>query len=259
MSTNAGLDNRFKLLLGLAALAVAGVFLLVPAIPQDLAYHQFADRNAHFGVPNFWNVATNLPFLLVGLAGIRELYRGTPAILPEFRAGYLWFFAGVALVGPGSAYYHWAPDNSTLVWDRLPMTVAFVALFAVIIAEYIAVTAGRALLWPLLAIGIFSVFYWHLTEVRGRGDLRLYGLVQFLPLVLIPSIMLMFRSRFGGTAYLWTLTGAYALAKAAESLDEPIYRLFQPWLSGHGLKHLLAAAGAYCFLLAIRRRKEATP
>lgn len=253
MNATLSFHRKLQLLIGLSGLAIVGTFLLAPPIPQDPAYHLFADRNTHFGIPNFWNVATNLPFLVVGLAGLRELHRGTPAILPEFRMGYRVFFAGIALVGPGSAYYHLAPDNLTLVWDRLPMTLAFMALLAIVIAEYIAVPAGRAFLWPLLFVGIVSVFYWHLTEVQGHGDLRLYGLVQFLSLLVIPLILLLFRSRFGGAAYLWAALAAYGLAKVAELLDEPLFQLMAP-LSGHALKHLLAALGAYAFLLAIRRR-----
>ncbi|QJD30036.1 ceramidase domain-containing protein [Methylococcus geothermalis] len=249
--------QKERLLLVLAALAVIGA-LCVPAIPQDPAYHGFADGNARFGIPNFWNVMSNLPFLLIGLAGVLEVCRGRPAILAEFRIAYLIFFAGVALVAPGSAYYHLNPNNATLVWDRLPMTVAFMALFAIVVAEYLSVPLGRRLLWPLLAIGIVSVFYWDFTETRGRGDLRLYGLVQFLPMALIPLILLLFRSRFGGTAYLWAVFGAYAAAKAAELLDEPIFRMFHP-LSGHALKHLLAALGVSIFLAAIRRRSTVSP
>ncbi|UZR28550.1 ceramidase domain-containing protein [Methylococcus mesophilus] len=249
--------QKERLLLVLAALAVT-VALFVPAIPQDPAYHRFADGTARFGIPNFWNVVSNLPFLAVGLAGVLDVYRGRPAILGEFHIAYLIFFAAVALVAPGSAYYHLNPNNATLVWDRLPMTVAFMALFSIVLAEYVSVALGRRLLWPLLVIGVVSVFYWDFTEAQGRGDLRLYGLVQFLPMLLIPPILLLFRSRFGGTAYLWAVLGAYAVAKAAELLDEPIFRIFHP-LSGHALKHLLAALGVYIFLAAIRRRSTVSP
>ncbi|MGZ8218161.1 ceramidase domain-containing protein [Methylomagnum sp.] len=245
-------DRKIQILLGLTALAVIGAFL-VPAIPQNPAYHQFADQSARLGIPNFWNVATNLPFLFVGLAGIRELYHGRPVIVPTLWLAYLIFFGGVALVGPGSAYYHLSPDNDSLLWDRLPMTLAFMALLPIIVGEYIDPAAGRRLLRPLLVAGTGSVLYWHLSERLGQGDLRWYGLVQFLPMLLIPLIMLMFRSRFTGAAYLWAMLGAYAAAKLAEFLDGPIFRLLYPF-SGHALKHLLAALGVYGFLLAIRRR-----
>lgn len=246
-------DRKIQILLGITAVAVVAAWL-VPAIPQNPAYHQFADQSAHLGIPNFWNVATNLPFLAIGLAGVRELYHGRPVIVPELWLAYLAFFGGVALVGPGSAYYHLAPDNDTLVWDRLPMTLAFMAFLSIIVGEYIAVATGRHLLRPLLLVGVGSVLYWHVGERLGHGDLRLYGLVQFLPMLLIPLILLMFRPRHTGAAYLWAMLGAYLAAKLAESLDGPIFRALYP-LSGHALKHLLAALGVYGFLVAIRWRK----
>lgn len=249
-----GNSYKVKLLIGFALLAVIGTFALVPAIPQNPSYHQFADRGAHFGIPNFWDVTSNLPFFLVGLAGIRALYRGEAVIQPELRPSYLAFFLGVASVGPGSMVYHLAPDNATLVWDRLPMTIAFMALFSFVIAEYLSVPAGRALLWPLLVIGFISVFYWRFTEVQGRGDLRLYGLMQFLPLAMIPMIMLLCRPAFSDAAYLWALMGAYAVAKVAEFLDVPIFHVFP--LSGHSIKHLVAALGVYWFLLGLQRRSK---
>lgn len=182
------------------------------------------------------------------------MYRGKLAVVAEFRAGYLLFFIGLALVGPGSAWYHLAPDNAGLVWDRLPMTLGFMAFFTVIIAEYIAVPAGRALLWPLVLAGLASVLYWKISEARGQGDLRWYGLVQFLPMLLIPLILLLFRPSFTGAAYPWTMLGAYGAAKLAEFLDAPLFQMFHP-LSGHTLKHLLAASAAYIFLMGLRGRK----
>jgi hypothetical protein len=251
---NSHIDSRARchILMGLVLLAILGT-LLLPAIPQDPAYHRFADRATRFGIPNFWNVVSNLPFLAVGLLGIRELYRGTLAIVPELRAGYGLFFLGIALIGPGSAYYHAAPDNARLVWDRLPMTLAFMAFLAIVIAEHISVPAARKLLWPLIAAGLASIIYWRLSEARGHGDLRPYALIQFLPILLIPLILLMFRSSFTGSAYLWALLGAYGAAKLLELFDEPVFRWLNP-VSGHTLKHVLAALGAYCFLLGLRRR-----
>lgn len=253
MNKNSDSLKKCRILIGLSVLAAIGT-LFAPAIPQNPAYHSFADQNTRFGLPNFWNVASNLPFLLVGLAGIRELYRGKPAIVRELRAAYLAFFIGIAAVGLGSAYYHTAPDNARLLWDRLPMTIAFMAFFAIIIAEYISVRAGRTLLWPLVLTGLASVLYWQASEARGHGDLRWYGLVQFLPVLLIPLILLMFRPSFTGAPLLWAMLAAYAAAKFAEAFDEWIFRVAFP-ISGHALKHLIAALSAYCFLVALRGRR----
>src|SRR5215467_13015198 len=162
---------------GLTAVSLAGL-LLLPPIPQDQSYHQFADQRTIFGIPNFWNVVSNIPFLAVGLAGLRR-FRQDPATVV--------FFLGVFLTGFGSSYYHWDPSDGTLFWDRLPMTLGFVAILCGAIAERIDATAGRVLLWPLLVLGVFSLLWW-----RWADDLRLYAWVQFFPCLSLPVLFLLF-------------------------------------------------------------------
>src|SRR5450631_1035735 len=108
-------------------------------ITQDPGYHDFADRRGMINIPNFYNVLSNLPFVVIGIMGMRLAgsERATGG-LPELRVLYLTFFIGVFLAGFGSAYYHYHPDNQTLLWDRLPMTIAFMALFSAIIGETIS-------------------------------------------------------------------------------------------------------------------------
>ena len=144
---------QHRLLGAVVIAAMVGAFWLEP-IPQDLAYHEFADQRALLGIPNFWNVATNAPFLIVGLLGLTSLSRlpGTALCLPCIV-----FCVGVALVSFGSAHYHRVPSNATLVWDRLPMTVAFMALFSAVIQDRVSEQLGRVLLWPLVIAGIASI------------------------------------------------------------------------------------------------------
>jgi hypothetical protein len=249
--------NNFRLscLAGFTLLAIVVVFF-IPPIPQDPAYHDFADQRTLHGVPNFWNVASNLPFVIAGLLGLLVLAGRKPLTggLPELKWAYVVFFAGVLLTGFGSAYYHLDPVNESLVWDRLPMTLAFMAFFSIIVGEYLSPGAGRALLWPLLLVGMLSIVYWHMTERAGDGDLRPYGLVQFLPMVLIPMILLMFHSRLNGSVFLWANIAAYALSKITEHYDAEIYALTGT-LSGHSIKHVLAAVGTLFICLALRRRR----
>ena len=249
--------RRARLLVVLGLLMV-GVTALVPPIAQDPAYHHFADQRGLLGVPNLLNVASNLPFLVVGALGLLFLagdHRGGgPAfIAPEERRPYWPFFTGVALTSVGSAYYHWRPDNATLFWDRLPMTVAFMGLLASVIGERVSRRAGQRLLWPLLIAGVGSTLYWHLGELRGMGDLRPYGLVQFGSMVLVPLILVLFPARYTGTAYLWLSLGWYALAKACEYFDHGLLAL--TGVSGHTWKHLASAASAYWILRMLARRR----
>jgi len=218
------------------AAAVAGVFLL-DAIPQDPAYHVFADRRVLFGIPNFWNVATNLPFLIVGLAGWATIRRiASPPLATHYRL----LCIAIALVAFGSGWYHLAPSNASLVWDRLPMTVAFMALFSALLADRVSWLLGRALLWPLVVAGMASIAWWMRTEAVGAGDLRAYALVQFLPMLLTPLVLLLWRE--GGLAArpLWLAIAAYALAKLAEHFDAAIFAA-TGFVGGHAVKHLLAA------------------
>lgn len=241
------------LMAALSAVAVAIAFLL-PPIPQDPAYHAFADRSVLLGIPNFWNVASNLPFVLVGILGLRR----TPELQPHLPVpAYLLFFMAVLLVGAGSAYYHYAPDSNTLVWDRLPMTIAFMALFSIVVSDRIAVQIGRWLLWPLVLAGVASVLYWDWTELQGRGDLRAYGLVQFLPMLLIPLMLATSKGTALSGPWLWLTLVVYALAKLTEHYDAAIY-VMTGFVSGHSLKHLLGALAVYFVLLAVASRGRST-
>jgi hypothetical protein len=253
----------FRLRVGVVAgLGLAAVALLFswPPLPQRPSYHDFADQRPLLGVPHGLNVLSNLPFLLVGGLGLWFCLRGEGARAgksfetPAERWPYVLFFLGVGLTAFGSAYYHMEPNNDRLLWDRLPMSVAFMALFASVLAERVSRRVGLALLAPLVALGIGSVLYWHWTEAQGRGDLRPYYVVQFYPLLALPPLLLLFPPRYTRTADLVAALGWYVLAKFCEDpLDAAFYAL-GGWVSGHTLKHLLAALGASWILHMIAKR-----
>ncbi|OOZ40663.1 hypothetical protein BOW53_06945 [Solemya pervernicosa gill symbiont] len=245
--------------LGAVLIAVAGLLGVIVlfaqgAIPQDTAYHDFKDQRTIMGVPNFWNVLSNLPFLIVGAIGFYKVtISDRLKIIINFRIAYGLLFAGTALVSLGSGYYHLWPNNETLVWDRLPMTFAFMALFSIVISEYIFVDLGRRLFVPLVIVGVASVAYWHVTELRGEGDLRFYALVQFFPMLAIPIILLTFRSMFTTASGYWWLFVAYLAAKLLEHFDGEVYSLLG-FISGHSLKHVAAALGVYVLMVSYQRR-----
>lgn len=244
---------------GLIALITVGVLAALSVhgpIPQSTGYHAFADNRAMWSVPNFLEVFSNSFFVLVGLLGVYELSaKGALKIVDENRAAYKMFFAGVALVGLGSGYYHLAPTNATLVWDRIPMTVAFMALFSVIVSEFVSIRSGVKVLVPLVAAGVLSVLYWFWTEAAGRGDLRPYILVQFLPLIVTPVILVCFPSKFTKVSGYWWLLAAYAVAKLFEHFDQEIFGLLG-FVSGHTLKHVASAMGVYILLVSYSRRRS---
>lgn len=239
-------DWRHALLAGVVVLAV-GAVMAMPPIPQDLAYHEFADQRTILGIPNFWNVASNLPFLLAGLYGL-WLARVLPAPLPRPAAVVL--AAGIAAVSLGSGWYHLAPDNASLAWDRLPMTVAFMALLSLVASDRVSPDWGKRLMWPLLLAGVASVAWWQLGEARGAGDLRPYALVQFLSMLLIAVMLLLYPSRQLPAAPLWWALALYALAKLAEHFDAAVFAGLGG-VSGHSIKHLLAALAAGLIVHAV--------
>ena len=236
---------------------VALVFLLLPRIPQPQAYHHFADRRSFLGIPNFGDVVSNLPFAVVGLWGLLFVLRLKPDdkrfLDSRERWPYLLVFAGLLLTAFGSAYYHLAPNNARLVWDRVPITVVFMSMVAAVIAERISVRAGLWLLPALLALGVGSVLQWYESELRGLGDLRLYAAVQVCSaLVLLMALSLPPRYTRGSDLAL--VVGFYALAKLLETFDRTIVHALGGTVSGHTLKHLTAAIAGYWILLMVQKR-----
>jgi hypothetical protein len=237
-------------ILALAVTASLVVVFVRPPLAQDAAYHVMADHRTLLGIPNCLNVLSNLPFAAVGLLGLAVVFRrgaGGPTLFrdPWERWPYAALFAGTALTAFGSAYYHLAPGNGRLVWDRLPMTLGFMGLLTAVIAERLSLQVGRKLLGPLLVLGTSSVLYWYWGEFRGSGDLRFYILVQFGSLLLVVLLMILYPARYPGAGYVFAGLAVYAVAKWLESADQRIFAVGQI-VSGHTLKHLAAAAAVAC-------------
>jgi ceramidase len=233
---------RERPVLSLYGLMIISLVALLPLPPllQDQAYHRFADSREFFGIPNFWNVVSNLPFIAVGAAGLLRFHRdATTAVL----------FAGLFLTGFGSSYYHLDPNDSTLFWDRLPMTLCFAAILAAVVEERVDARAGAMLLRPMLAIGIFSLLLWRWTD-----DLKLYAWAQFFPFVSIILILQLFPPRYTGSLFWAAAVAMYGLAKVLELYDAHIFSFGQV-LSGHTLKHVVAAAGGFAILKLFEKRR----
>ena len=241
-----------------AALLVA---IVARPIPQDPAYHRFADTRTVWGIPNALNVVSNVAFVVVGALGMWTVWpkrEDGPVRFasPVERWPYVVFFGGFALTGFGSAYYHLAPGNETLVWDRLPLAITLMGLFAATITDRISAKAGLVLLGPLVALGIASVFWWTAGERRGEGDLRPYALVQFYPMLAIPLMALLFSSRYTRGGDLVIVVVIYGLAKVFELLDVRLLSLGS-LVSGHTCKHLAAALSGYWLWRMLVKRKPA--
>ena len=243
-------------LIALTGLLALGVVVTQGPIPQDASYHLFVDTRTIGSIPNFWNVVTSIPFAIVGLLGLVKLSTpGKLKFLHENTGAYMLLFVGTLLVSFGSAYYHLEPNNQSLVWDRLPMSIAFMALLSIVISEFLSVRSGKALLLPLILTGILSVAYWHFGESRGSGDLRFYVIVQFYPMIALFIMLLCFRSRYTHVKAYWWLLLAYIVAKLFEHYDAEVYRSLG-FISGHSLKHLTAALGVFVLLVFYQKRSQ---
>lgn len=218
----------------------------MPVITQDPLYHQFVDTRIFGEIPNTQDVLSNLFFILVGIIGLREIFK------KKMQRPLPWvvFFASIILVAPGSAYYHWSPNNFTLIWDRLPMSLGFMALFIIMISEHISVKAEKFLPWALL-LGVSSVLIWAIT-----GDLRFYFWIQFSSFIIIPLILIFFTSRYSHKIFYGFTLLLYGLAKLSEVKDREIFSLSGNLVSGHTLKHILAAVGIAFLWSMIKIRNE---
>lgn len=239
--------HRRELALALVALLPLAALMAAGPIAQDPSYHDFADRRALFGVPNFLNVASNVPFLIVGVSGLWFCLRRLEA---GAHASWTAHFLGMALVSLGSGYYHWAPDNATLAWDRLPITLGFMGVLVAVVCEHVDEKLERAMLAPALLAGAASVAWWVYAD-----DLRLYIWVQGVPLLAIPVALAAYAGRYTHRSYLLYGLAFYLLAKLAELHDRELLALTAQAISGHSLKHLLAAFGPLFVLLMLMRRK----
>jgi len=244
---------RTWLVVGVTVLAVAAA-LLVPAMPQPVAYHDFADHRDAFGIHNFLDVTSNGAFFVVGVLGlVVTLGRRARFEFTVERWPYVVFFVGVTLTAVGSAYYHLAPDNETLFWDRLPMTIAFMALVCSQIVDRISIRAGLALLVPMLVLGAASVIYWRITERAGVGNVVPYGVLQGYAVVVLLLMAALTPSRYTRGKLLYWVFGWYVLSKFLETYDVEVFR-WGHLVSGHTLKHLAAAAAGVAVVVMLTRR-----
>jgi hypothetical protein len=256
MSRGSSILRTRTLVLWLMAAALAGLAWMLPPIPQPLSYHDFADRRACWGLPNCFDTASNGWIVLAGAIGLRVLYRprGKGSFRDRREAWPYWmFFFGAVLVGLGSGYYHLDPGNERLLWDRLAMMLTFMAWFSAIVSERVSPGAGLRLLPLFAAAGLGSVAWWGWSEAQGAGDLRPYLLMQMYPLLLIPLLLRVYPPHYSGDRTLVAIIGLYLLALLFDLGDRPVFALTGGRVSGHTIKHVVAAFAVSAVALHVRR------
>ena len=243
---------RWGVIFGVSIAALIATALL-PPIPQPQSYHHFADQRTVFGIAHGLDVLSNLAFLASGLLGLLFIAKFARALDSGTRWAFATLFFGLVLTSVGSAYYHLAPDNQRLVFDRLPMIIAMAGCGGALLTDRFGGKAVWAVA-PLMATGLWTVYHWNASEAAGRGDLRWYALYQGLIILTGVLLLWMFPSRNRATpAFVVAVAGNIA-AKLFELLDKQIYAL-GGIVSGHTLKHLCAGL-AFLPLVFLLRRTE---
>ncbi len=242
------------LMIGTVAALYGLLRLAIGPLPQDPAYHMFADtRTALGGVPHAWDVLSNLSILAAGLLGLALRPRMTIAL--EEHAAVNVLIAASILTGFGSAYYHWAPSNAPLVWDRLPIAVVLMSLLALVMADRVHPLFARIALWPFIALGVASVFVWGVSEAMGQGDLLLYLIVRLGTGAAIALLVILRQPRHTGTSWLVAALAIEIAMGVLERFDHEVFRLTGGLISGHSLKHVLAGVGLAFLFGWLRLRK----
>ena len=133
------------------------------------------------------------------------------------------------------------------------MSLGFMALYVILLAEYVDHRFQRALL-PALLTGAASILIWVMTT-----DLRFYFWIQFSSFLTIPLILMLFRSRYDHRHGFLLCLIFYGLAKWSELKDQEIFMATGQLFSGHSLKHILAALGLFCLCWMVKVRQELVP
>lgn len=237
-----------ELLIVVVLLALLPILVFLGPIAQPASYHDLADQRPILGIAHFWNVTTNLPFLVVGFMGLHLLWRQRE----EASAAWRLLFAGTLLVALGSGWYHTNPNDATLVWDRLPIGIAFMGFFTALLIEHASGANKRVahrLLVPSVMFSAAAIWWWYET-----GDLSLWVWVQAAPMLAAALVLMLLPAPYTHRRYVGYALAWYAVAKVVEVLDVQLMHFTGGLMSGHAMKHLAAAAGVWCLYVMLRQR-----
>ncbi len=231
------------------ACALAGLAVLGPVLPADLHQHGFADQRSLLGIPCALDVLSNLPFAVAGIWGLAWLARrGRGALDGATRALAGLFFTGLLLTAVGSGVYHWRPDDAGLLWDRLGMVLPFAGLLGLAAAGRVSARAGWAAAGAVLLAGPAAVLWW-----AHSGNLLPWAVVQLGGMLVVLALAALPRRATGLAVHLGAVIAFYGVAKLFEAADHAVLEATGGWVSGHSLKHLIAAGAALPVLDALAR------
>jgi hypothetical protein len=238
----------------IVTVGIIAILALHGRIAQPVHYHDFADNSAAFGIHHAADVLSNAGFALVAIWGWLMLWpKRASNELRNGWPGYRLFLIGLLLTAFGSAFYHLAPDNARLIWDRLPIALVCAGLIVGVRGDTRPQLKAEieAILLALYAVA--SVAWWVYTDSTGADDLRPYLLLQILPIILIPLWQAIHRApRTDRIAFAAAMV-LYVVAKFAEVFDHEIADTLG-FVSGHTIKHLIATLATAAVVWGLTRR-----
>lgn len=240
--------SEISFLSGLIILLILAIFL--PSIQQDQNYHNFADQRALFGVNNAFDTLSNLAFIIVGILGLFNFYNNKfIKISNSFSVILNLFFISIILTGLGSGYYHLSPNDFTLVFDRLALTLVFTFILAMLANVRISERSGFHTLAELIILAPLTVLIWNYN-----GNLTPYAVLQFGGIIIIVLTLLLTKAQKQSPCFA-SLIILYGFAKVTEFYDVEIFKLSQNLISGHTLKHLIGAIAVLIFISPLKVKK----
>jgi hypothetical protein len=236
-------------------LAALFVFIIMALfygpISQPQEYHDFADDREILGVPNALDVMSNLAIIypgVVGLAFIHESRNRTQVSEDEISIQ-ITLFSGMILTFAGSVWFHLDPTDSTMLWDRLGMSVVIGSCISLLIHDMWDRNLAAKIHLPIIIASIVSVLWWPVFD-----DLRVYFIVKHHPFILFPIFLLCGRRIYDKVSgYYWGLS-MFLLATIFEFADQQIFEI-TGIISGHTLKHIAAGIGLWFLMVMIRDRE----
>ena len=227
------------------------VALLYGPISQPQSYHSFADGREFISIPNTLDVVSNLAIIYPGIIGLSFVHeRRKKAILSEDEMSIqITLFSGMLLTFAGSIWFHLDPNDSTLLWDRLGMSVVIGSCISLMIHDMWDKNLAGKIHIPILVMSIVSVLWWPVFD-----DLRIYFIVKHQPFVIFPLLIFFGHKTYDLiSGYYWALS-LFILATFFEFTDQLIFDLTR-FISGHTLKHIAAGIGLWLLMIMLRDRK----
>lgn len=232
-------------------LGVAGIGQLLGLFHLSEHYHDFVDERTFFGIHRFLDTFSNIGFLWIGILFVKEML-----LQDEKDSNLIWVTIGTILVCFGSGYYHLMPEDSRLLWDRLPISIVFAGVlsYSLHVNNLVKDSWKKSFDIGYLVFSMFSVLVWYIGSLQNQNWLAPYVFIQFGGMILLIYIAFTGKNKDFNQKIFYVLAW-YVLAKLCERFDDSIFQTTQQIVSGHTLKHIFSAIALYQWFPKERKEK----